>query len=78
MAQPVISRGQLLAVLVERCPRCLQPVFDLVCFFILERDFLTKVPRTVSFCQDFDSDVFHCDLFCFHFVMIAEYFVLSG
>ena len=65
-------------VLVERCPRCLQSVFDFCCFLIFKRDFLSKVSRTVSICQDFDLDVVNCDHFCLHLVLVAEFFVLSG
>ena len=73
VAEPVISRGQFLAILVERCPHRLQSVFDLFCFLLLERDFLSKISRTVSLRQDLDFDVADRDLFCFHFVLVTEY-----
>ena len=76
MAQSVIFRGKLLTVFVERCPRCYQPVFDLFSFLLLERDFLSKISRTVSFCQNFDFDVVDRHLLSFHFVLVAEYFRL--
>ena len=74
MAQSVIFRSQFLTIFLERCPRCLQSVFDLCCFLIFERDFLSKVSRTVTLFQDFNFDVVNRDFFCLHFVLVAEYF----
>ena len=76
MAQSVIFRSQFLTIFVERCPRCLQPVFDLLCFLIFERDFLSKISRTFSFCQDFNFDVVNRDFFRLHSVLVTEYFRL--
>ena len=69
VAEPVVSRSQLLAVLVERCPRGLHSVFDLFCFLLLERDFLSKMSRTVSFCQ-------HFNLYFFKTIRISTMHVL--
>ena len=54
VTQSISFGGQLLSIFVERCPRCLQSVFDLFCFLILERDFLSKISCTVSFSEDFN------------------------
>ena len=73
VAETIVFRCQFLAIFVERRPRCFQSVFDFLCFLILERDLLPKVSRTCCLLQDFNLDFFDFDLFCFHFVLVAEY-----
>ena len=67
----VLSHGGI--EFVERCPRCLQSVSGLFCFLLLERDFLPKMSRTLSFCQDTNFDVVDRDLFRLYFVLVTEY-----
>ena len=73
MAKAVVFRCQFLSIFVERCPRCFQPVFDFFSFLLLKRDLLSEVFCAVIFLQDFDFDVVNRDLFCFYFVLVAEY-----
>ena len=63
---------------MKRCPRCLQSVFDLFNFLFLERNFLPKISRTVSFWQDLDLDVVDRDFFCLALFWLLSIFVLSG
>ena len=72
MTEAIIFRCQLLAIFVERCPRCFQSVFDLFRFLVFERDLLPKVSRAGSFSQDFNPDIVDLDLICFYLVLVAE------
>ena len=60
-------------ILVERCPRRLQSVFNFFSSLILERDFLSKISRTVSFFQDFNLDVVDRGFIHLYFVLVTEY-----
>ena len=73
MAEAIVLRCQLLAIFVERCPRCFQSVFDFFGFLVFERDLLPKVSRAGCFSQDFNLDVVNRDLLYLCFVLVTEY-----
>ena len=39
---------------------------------LIERDFLSKVPRTIACCQNFYLDIVYRDFILLHFHLVAE------
>ena len=76
VAEAIVLRCQLLAIFVERCPRCFQSVFDFFRFLVFKRDLLPKISRAGRFIQNF-NDVVNRDFLYLCFVLVAEYLRLA-